>query len=125
MSVDTHPAHVEELPPPITAPCALTRLAPEWIGEYVDGVDTGRKMGIKFLCPCRLCRANGVTIAVRFAQPVGGGAPSPDMADRVGNNKGLRWARTGETFETLSLSPSVDASSSGHWHGFIGNGAVT
>jgi hypothetical protein len=32
------------------------------------------------------------------------------------------WQRTGETFETLTLTPSVDCSAWGHWHGFITNG---
>jgi hypothetical protein len=38
---------------------------------------------------------------------------------------GCLWQRTGDTFETLSLSPSVDASRAGCWHGFLTNGAIT
>jgi hypothetical protein len=38
---------------------------------------------------------------------------------------GIHWKRSGEAFETLSLSPSIDASNAGHWHGFIKNGEVT
>lgn len=37
------------------------------------------------------------------------------------------WDRTGETFETLTLAPSVQAygyDRSLHWHGFIRNGEV-
>ena len=37
----------------------------------------------------------------------------------------LLWKRTGENFETLTLTPSVDASAEGHWHGFITNGNIT
>jgi hypothetical protein len=37
---------------------------------------------------------------------------------------GHLWTRTGETFETLSLSPSVDASPAGCWHGFVQNGGI-
>jgi hypothetical protein len=41
-------------------------------------------------------------------------------------DSGIVWARTGDTFETLTLSPSVDASrAGGHWHGFISAGAIT
>lgn len=37
---------------------------------------------------------------------------------------GTVWARAGETFETLTLSPSVDASRAGCRHGFVTNGEV-
>jgi len=37
---------------------------------------------------------------------------------------GYLWQRTGETFEDMTLSPSIDASNSGHWHGHITNGEV-
>jgi hypothetical protein len=38
---------------------------------------------------------------------------------------GIVWTRAaGDTFETLTLSPSIDASPAGHWHGFIQNGEV-
>ncbi len=38
------------------------------------------------------------------------------------------WKRgSGDTFETLTLTPSIDANVdiAGHWHGFITNGEVT
>jgi hypothetical protein len=31
----------------------------------------------------------------------------------------------GDTFETLSLFPSINVEDEGHWHGFISNGEVT
>ena len=37
----------------------------------------------------------------------------------------VAWTRNGDTFENLSLSPSVDASAAGHWHGFVQNGNIT
>jgi uncharacterized protein DUF6527 len=37
---------------------------------------------------------------------------------------GYLWTRTGDTFEMLTLSPSVDASKAGCWHGFVTNGEV-
>lgn len=37
----------------------------------------------------------------------------------------LKWKRTGETFETLTLEPSLDFSASGHFHGSIHNGEVS
>jgi hypothetical protein len=40
--------------------------------------------------------------------------------------KFLAWTMTnGPSLETMSITPSLDASASGHWHGFITNGAIT
>lgn len=74
--------------------------------------DPNRKgIGVAFDCPihedCRLY--------VPFAQPLDGG-PQFDV-------KG--WRRSGETFETLTLSPSVrmlGGEDGCRWHGFIRNG---
>lgn len=45
------------------------------------------------------------------------------MADHhVGS---VLWTRTGDTFENLSLSPSIDCSKWGGWHGFITNGIIS
>lgn len=68
-------------------------------------------MGLSFECPhCREVR-----LAVFYANPIDGKPPSPDH---------LLWQRTGDTYETMTLSPSIDASASGHWHGHIQNGEV-
>ena len=70
-------------------------------------------MGISFECPhCRKIR-----LGVFFANPVDGKLPSDDSGGKL-------WIRTGSTFDDLTLSPSVDASASGHWHGFIVNGEI-
>lgn len=34
------------------------------------------------------------------------------------------WRFDGYDFETLTVTPSVDASASGNWHGFITNGEI-
>jgi hypothetical protein len=80
-------------------------------GQVVhDGNRDG--MGVSFLCPhCRACR-----LGVFFANPIDGKSPSDD---------GLLWQRTGETWDTLTLTPSIDTSKHGHWHGFITGGEVT
>lgn len=106
---------------PVRAGCLmkLTDLDPRW-GVDADIVIGGvnrhdpdrHGMGITFDCPhCRTMR-----LAVFFANPIDGKAPSDD-ATRL-------WQRTGESFENLSLSPSIDASKHGHWHGFITNGEI-
>lgn len=98
----------------------LTELNPRWcmdadivIGGVNRHYEERHGMAITFDCPhCRKER-----LGVWFANPIDGLPPTDDAAHL--------WQRSGETFETLSLSPSVDASAHGHWHGFITNGVVT
>lgn len=89
----------------------LTDLDPNfWTAE------AGRAgQGITFLCPCCLTQHLGVW----FANPVDGGPPAPPELSPA-----PRWQRSGDTLETLTLSPSIDASASGHWHGFIVDGEI-
>lgn len=35
------------------------------------------------------------------------------------------WAIVGTDFRSMSVTPSLDASASGHWHGFISAGECT
>jgi Family of unknown function (DUF6527) len=106
----------------------LIELEPHWWG------DGSRRLGVTFLCPhCRTIR-----LGIAFANPPDGGLPSPVVTttmphcirDHVHVHRsfdvppGALWQRTGETFDTLSLAPSVDASKSGHWHGFVTNGEI-
>lgn len=83
---------------------------PLWTGEVTW---TPFYTGVSFLCPhC------GNRIAVSFKPPIDpkGHAsrfPQPDE----------NWhTRTGQTFETLTLEPSVNIK--GHWHGRITNGEL-
>lgn len=86
----------------------LTQLEPKW------WADSGRHgQGIRFNCP----HCYEFIIAIAFANPLDGG-PAYDAPDM------LTWQRTGETFETLTLSPSIDASKLGHWHGHVVNGQI-
>lgn len=103
-------------------PIKLTDLEPRWAADYDiligDRVvhDADRVgMAISFLCPC--CRE--MRLCVFFKNPVDGKAHTDDRDDAH------LWTRTGDTFETLSLTPSVDASGFGHWHGVITNGVAT
>lgn len=91
----------------------LTDLNPRW---YAHG-NSPDVVGITFDCPC--CRTQ--RLGVLFKEEI----------DRDGLPNDVHWARTdrkwhreGDTFETLTLSPSVDASGVGHWHGSVTNGAV-
>jgi hypothetical protein len=90
----------------------LAELDPTWIATG----EGRRGMGVMFLCPhCRDTYVGGF-----FANPLDGGPPAgPEHTPRP------RWQRSGDTFETLTITPSIDASASGHWHGFVTNGEVT
>lgn len=96
----------------------LVDLDPKWI------VSDGRRVGVNFVCPCCVGRApeDRDHVAVCFEQPID---PGPRAEVK------LHWARSGETFETLTLTPSVDfkhADPTGvmrGWHGFVRNGEIT
>lgn len=81
-------------------------------------------IGLMFDCVCPVCSAKRtgdrdhdwyLRHFVPFTNPLDGGAPF--------DAKRPCWTRTGETFETLCLSPSIlsDTAKGGcGWHGFIG-----
>ncbi len=99
----------------------LTDCSPHWIS---------RGAGIGFDPP-------GATghVAVFFANPLPGATDTGPTEPPYN----LRWTRTGDTFDTLTLTPSIDAfeaeldgegrptgrRSSTIWHGFVTNGEVT
>jgi len=97
----------------------LTDLNPRWIGRdgtfTPDASDGG--CGVAFDCPG--CRKH--TIAVHFDKPLDGGRARSTRS----------WDRTGETFDTLTLTPSIlESISNGAgaliecWHGFVTNGEI-
>lgn len=73
-------------------------------------------MGITFDCPCCLGTDRATRLGVFFSNPLDGLPP--------GQGVGNLWERAGDDFSNLTLTPSVDASNSGHWHGFISSGEV-
>lgn len=75
-------------------------------------------VGVLLDCPCGR-RDEDHQLYVPFANPVDGGAPL-----ETGKNHG--WQRTGDTFETLTLTPSILRTPpyGCGWHGFITNGEV-
>lgn len=90
----------------------LERLVDADPGFFTDGETKGA--GIVFECPLH----ENCCVGVHFENPIGGGVPSA--------NAKVRWRRDGETFETLTLSPSIRVTSPNHdgchWHGFVKNG---
>ena len=93
----------------------LAELAPHWVVLEQNG----KCVGLSFECPhCRSSR-----LVVLFHRS---GREALDDAYIRAHSPGTGhiWNMTGNDFDDLSLSPSVDASESGHWHGFITNGEV-
>lgn len=106
----------------------LVDLEPRWVAEFSAPDDT--KQGVSFLCPH--CRAR--RLAIFFDLPICGAPPAnlKQVHRDVHENDYLAdhhigrvlWHREGDSFETLTLTPSIDASAWGCWHGFITKGEV-
>lgn len=86
---------------------------------FLDGHSGGRAgVGIEFSCPCGKC---GIDCYIPFENPLDGGPPYDKRPNLP------HWKRTGDTFETLTLSPSIlrsVAKGGCGWHGWIRNGEV-
>lgn len=67
-------------------------------------------IGIVFNCPCGC----GDRVYIGFSNPISGGG-------RVGG-AAPTWQRTGDTFEDMTLSPSIQRMGGCRWHGWIRNG---
>lgn len=117
----------------------LTELNPRWVGAGGEGVSDKdgnpvperHGVGLSFDCPCASCAAKRtgneesdfyLRVFVGFANPLDGGPPHDPRP-------GAQWQRTGDTFETLTLTPSIQRHRVGDggcdWHGFVTNGEVT
>lgn len=105
----------------------LTDLDPHWVGAGGEGISrrlpdgssepVPRRdgIGIIFNCPCG---NHGEThrAFIPFSNPLDGGPPH--VSERP------QWRRTGDTFETLTLSPSICRIDC-RWHGWVQKGEVT
>ncbi len=130
----------------------LTDLEPRWVGAGGPGVrqqsdrpcptcagtgcdechQSGKEyepapersgVGVSFRCPCDQHRHSDPRgedwddrVFVLFTNPLDGG---PQLECTRG------WQRTGDTFETLTLRPSILRVGGCAWHGFVTNGEVT
>jgi hypothetical protein len=94
----------------------LTELDPRWFA--VEGL----RCGLTFECPhCRIQRL-GVVFHHHARAAI---EDQAILARRGASDVNHIWDLQGqEDFQTLTLSPSIDASASGHWHGFITKGAI-
>lgn len=102
----------------------LTDLHPQFFGaggpgiSHADGspVPLREGVGLLFDCPCGCA----MPCAVMFTNPLDGG---PALTE----DERHFWSRTGDTFETLTLTPSIlrspDKGGCG-WHGYITDGVI-
>lgn len=102
----------------------LAELNPVFLGAGGSGITCNGQpvprrdgVGVQFDCPCGKC---GMPCFVPFRQPLDGGPPL------WGEDRSL-WNRSGDTFDTLTLTPSIlrspDKGGCG-WHGFVTNGEI-
>lgn len=94
----------------------LTELNPRWYAA----VEGGPRVGFTFDCPhCPADDKHRLGIAVHQD-----GLIDPEPENKKCWPPGFVWTSGGDSWDTLTLTPSVDASKSGHWHGFITNGEI-
>ncbi len=74
--------------------------------------------GLDFKCP----HCDGARIAVLFMNTMDGRPSVPNEARHYGNNEGYRWARSGLTWDDLSLHPGVNVVGHGEW--WVLNGQI-
>lgn len=105
----------------------LLDLHPKWLGAGGEGVSdkdgkpVPERTGVALICDCPCgcgTQEDGYGLAIMLANPLDGGLPIRDRP---------LWQRTGEMFETLTLTPSILRSKERGgcgWHGFITAGEV-
>lgn len=101
-------------------PVRLSSLDPSWVGTGGEGISDKdgnpvphrSGIGISFECPCGA--EDCPRAFIPFENPLSGGPPSHEKA----------WTRTGDTFDTLTLMPSIQRVGGCGWHGWIRNGEV-
>lgn len=88
------------------------RTGGEGITDSATGAPVPERLGCGLMCKCPCGCAD--LLSVPFRNPLDGG-PSvyPD---------GKGWQRTGDTFEALTLTPSIQRVGGCAWHGFLTNG---
>lgn len=96
----------------------LVDLEPRWL-----------EPGKLFAFRCPHCKSTWLTctlVEMKFRdQCVITARELPDNQGDIVPCKLFAWTMTdGPSFETVTISPSIDASASGHWHGHIKAGAI-
>lgn len=77
--------------------------------------NSGQTRYLVFDCPEG---REGCNHAIPFTPSIEGAVQTSPQSN------GAQWNRTGDTFETLSLTPSIRAMGPCFFHGFVTNGAI-
>lgn len=108
----------------------LTELSPKWIQPYGWSSTAAFYVGLSFLCShcnqgsCPTCgKGQGHRLAVMFWPPIDPEKLMGRLFD-IPDNGGHRRV-SGETFDTLTLHPSIGFDNPPHFHGDIANGEIT
>ena len=107
----------------------LVDLNPIWLEK------DGNRVGFTFLCPC--CQKNRLTCfteptpfkeQVKLMHAAMKTTPEDEHdwpIDWVPSNKAAKWTLSSlDSFDAMTVTPSIDASASGNWHGFVTNGEI-
>ncbi len=97
----------------------LTELSPKWLSPNL----------FVFLCPC--CKK--FWLSCKNIQLLNSEQRQLFLSEFgfdnthwvVPSNPDVIWTFTGDSFANLTVTPSIDASASGNWYGFITNGKIT
>lgn len=107
----------------------LTELEPRWATSMGSSAILD---GITFLCPhCVAQNVKTQRLGVTFTPPIDPENWWPRVLQPTYAGVNVWKRESGETFETLTLAPSLDFSGparidfEGHWHGYIKNGEIT
>jgi uncharacterized protein DUF6527 len=97
--------------------------------HFIVLVEGGDEVGMTFRCPHCPPGERGETtyLGIWFSDPVErADHPHVDWPTYMLQHPEHKyWRCDGAEFATMTVTPSIDASRVGHWHGFITNGQVT
>lgn len=108
----------------------LVDLDPRWVGAGGEGVSNAdgtpatprHGVGLSFRCPCgthapdRAFETDRVIILLEN--------PLDGLGRFDATLEGHYWTRVGDTFETLTLTPSIQRVGGCGWHGFVTAGEI-
>lgn len=88
-------------------------------------INIGTRTGVGLAFNCPKCGGDSDRqycggVFVHFENPIDGG-PAPETS-------APRWTRTGDTFETMTLRPSIlkpESKAGCGWHGYVTDGEVS
>ena len=98
----------------------LVDLRPRFVFSGGEGVSDAagnpvpERKGVGFSCECPCGNIECGRLYIDFENPLDGGPP-------LGGRE-VRWKRAGDTFETMSLHPSIQRMDNCKYHGFLTEG---